>query len=233
MEFHQRLAFLRKAAGLTQEQLGARVGVTRQAVSKWESGQVSPDVATVARLCGALNVSADFLVLGKEPEEPGEEGAGPEACPCCGRPVYSGICSGCGYRPRPCPEDPGRYALITTQPPVERADYAQDLVQVCGLDSEDAGTRIETARQNHSPFLLRRGLEKPAVLFLAAHVRRVYGLRIVADQGEPEELLLKKPGALRLPATVTLTERIKREQQFPFLLILLTVVLGVWIASFF
>ena len=105
--------------------------------------------------------------------------------------------------------------------------------EFCGLDSEDAGTRIETARQNHSPFLLRRGLEKPAVLFLAAHVRRVYGLRIVADQGEPEELLLKKPGALRLPATVTLTERIKREQQFPFLLILLTVVLGVWIASFF
>ncbi len=38
MEFHERLAFLRKAAGLTQEQLGARVGVTRQAVSKWESG---------------------------------------------------------------------------------------------------------------------------------------------------------------------------------------------------
>ena len=75
MEFHQRLSFLRKAAGLTQEQLGARVGVTRQAVSKWESGQVSPDVATVARLCGALNVSADFLVLGKEPEEPGEDAA--------------------------------------------------------------------------------------------------------------------------------------------------------------
>ena len=81
MEFHERLAFLRKAAGLTQEQLGARVGVTRQAVSKWESGQVSPDVATVARLCGALNVSADFLVLGKEPEEPGEEGAGPGDLP--------------------------------------------------------------------------------------------------------------------------------------------------------
>ena len=69
MEFHERLSFLRKAAGLTQEQLGARVGVTRQAVSKWESGQVSPDAATVARLCGALNVSADFLVLGREPAD--------------------------------------------------------------------------------------------------------------------------------------------------------------------
>lgn len=232
MEFHERLAFLRKAAGLTQEQLGARVGVTRQAVSKWESGQVSPDVATVARLCGALNVSADFLVLGRGPVD-AEDTPDPETCPVCGRPVYSGICSGCGYRPRPCPDDPGHYALITTQPPVELAGYAQDLVQFCGMEREDADALIESARQDHRPMLLRRGLEKPAVLFLAAHVRRVYGLRIVADRGEPEETLLKKSSALRLPATVTLTERIKREQQFPFLLTLLTVVLGVWIASFF
>ena len=116
---------------------------------------------------------------------------------------------------------------------MELAGYAQDLVQFCGLEREDADARIESARQDHRPMLLQRGLEKPAVLFLAAHVRRVYGLRIVADQGEPEGALLKKPGALRLPATVTLTERIKREQQFPFLLILLHVVLGVWIASFF
>ena len=231
MEFHERLSFLRKAAGLTQEQLGARVGVTRQAVSKWESGQVSPDAATVARLCGALNVSADFLVLGREPVD-AEDGQEPETCPICGRPLYSGLCSGCGYRPRPCPEDPNRYALITTQPPVELAGYAQDLVQFCGLEQEDADARIESARQGHRPMLLQRGLEKPAVLFLAARVRRVYGLRIVADQGEPEEALLKKPGALRLPATITLTERIKREQSFPFWQVLLTVILGAWIASF-
>ena len=231
MEFHERLSFLRKAAGLTQEQLGARVGVTRQAVSKWESGQVSPDAATVARLCGALNVSADFLVLGREPVD-AEDGQEPETCPICGRPVYSGLCSGCGYRPRPCPEDPNRYALITTQPPVELAGYAQDLIQFCGLEREDADARIESARQDHRPMLLQRGLEKPAVLFLAAHVRRVYGLRIVADQGEPEETLLKKPGALHLPATIALTERIKREQSFPFWQVLLTVILGAWIASF-
>ena len=230
MEFHERLAFLRKAAGLTQEQLGARVGVTRQAVSKWESGQVSPDAATVARLCGALNVSADFLVLGKEPED-AEEGAEPAVCPICGRPVYSGVCSGCGYRPAPCPEDAGRYALITTQPPVERAGYAQDLIQFCGMDSEAADALIETARQNRSPMLLRRGLEKPAVLFLAAHIRRVYGLRIVEDRGESEEMLLIKPSAMHLPATIVLAERVKREQSFPFWLALLTVVLGVWIAS--
>ena len=38
LELNERIAERRKAAGLTQEQLGALVGVTRQAVSKWESG---------------------------------------------------------------------------------------------------------------------------------------------------------------------------------------------------
>ena len=36
MELHERIAFVRKAAGLTQEQLGEKLGVTRQAVSKRE-----------------------------------------------------------------------------------------------------------------------------------------------------------------------------------------------------
>ena len=49
MELHERIAAVRKAAGLTQEQLGELLGVTRQAVSKWESGQTVPDTVTVAR----------------------------------------------------------------------------------------------------------------------------------------------------------------------------------------
>ncbi len=38
MELNERIAVVRKAMGLTQEQLGELVGVSRQAVSKWESG---------------------------------------------------------------------------------------------------------------------------------------------------------------------------------------------------
>ena len=38
MEFSERLMILRKQAGLSQEQLGEKLGVSRQAVSKWESG---------------------------------------------------------------------------------------------------------------------------------------------------------------------------------------------------
>ena len=59
MELKDRIAAVRRAAGLTQEQLGELVGVTRQAVSKWEAGQTVPDALTVAKLCEALHVSAD------------------------------------------------------------------------------------------------------------------------------------------------------------------------------
>lgn len=76
MELKDRIAAVRKAAGLTQEQLGELVGVTRQAVSKWESGQTVPDAITVGRLCLALHVSADYVLLGREPEE---TDAGPAA----------------------------------------------------------------------------------------------------------------------------------------------------------
>ena len=47
MELNERIASVRKAAGLTQEQLGELVGVSRQAVSKWESGQAVPDALTI------------------------------------------------------------------------------------------------------------------------------------------------------------------------------------------
>ena len=87
MELHERIAFVRKAAGLTQEQLGEKLGVTRQAVSKWESNQATPDALTIARLCTELGVSADFVLLGKEPEVETVSAPAPTiTCPCCGKP---------------------------------------------------------------------------------------------------------------------------------------------------
>lgn len=52
----------RKICGLTQEQLAERVGVSRQTVAKWESGETVPDLANGLALSEALDTSLDALV---------------------------------------------------------------------------------------------------------------------------------------------------------------------------
>lgn len=52
----------RQNKGLTQEELAGRIGVTPQALSKWERGQSLPDVALLADLCQILGCSADLLL---------------------------------------------------------------------------------------------------------------------------------------------------------------------------
>ncbi|WP_232501797.1 helix-turn-helix domain-containing protein [Eggerthella sp. YY7918] len=52
----------RKVLGLTQEQLAERLGVSRQTVTKWETGETSPDLANAGALAEALDVSLDALV---------------------------------------------------------------------------------------------------------------------------------------------------------------------------
>ena len=61
MEFNEILIQTRKAQGLSQEQLAAQVGVSRQAVSKWETGDAQPDLAKLLALAAALNMSLDIL----------------------------------------------------------------------------------------------------------------------------------------------------------------------------
>ena len=60
----QRIAALRKRRGLSQEQLAEQVGVSRQAVSKWETGAASPEFDKLAALSACLGVSVDELVTG-------------------------------------------------------------------------------------------------------------------------------------------------------------------------
>lgn len=202
MEFHERLAFLRKAAGLTQEQLGARVGVTRQAVSKWESGQVSPDVATVARLCGALNVSADFLVLGREPVDT-EATPAPETCPVCGRPVEGSICPSCGFPLPTAPPRGPRYAVVAASRYYANAYAEKQLVRYCGMTEEQAQALLHKGSAP-SYTVLRRDLTDSAAQYLAAHLSRdlFLSMRIVEDCGEDEGTLLDKPSGMVLPPSV-------------------------------
>ena len=66
MEFQQRLYDLRKKAGLSQEGLADLLGVTRQAVQKWEAGTSRPDMDNLAALARYFNVTLDYLVTGQE-----------------------------------------------------------------------------------------------------------------------------------------------------------------------
>lgn len=61
-EFGKSILGLRQNANMTQEELALRMGVTPQAISKWERGQSLPDISLFAQLCKALNVSADTLL---------------------------------------------------------------------------------------------------------------------------------------------------------------------------
>ena len=69
MTFHQHLTRRRKALGLSQEELAAKIGVSRQAVSKWETGDVVPDLNRLLALAEALDTSLDAL-CGREAAEP-------------------------------------------------------------------------------------------------------------------------------------------------------------------
>jgi len=57
-----KIAELRKALHLTQQQLAESLSVTNKAVSKWETGSGLPDIAIVPSLAAALGVSVDEII---------------------------------------------------------------------------------------------------------------------------------------------------------------------------
>ena len=61
MDFNDRLMELRKQKGWSQEQLGERIGVTRQTVSKWETGDTTPEMAKLIELSRLFDISIDCL----------------------------------------------------------------------------------------------------------------------------------------------------------------------------
>ena len=63
MTFGEKLQALRKARGWSQEELAARISVSRQALSKWESGASVPDTENVVALSRLFGVTTDYLLL--------------------------------------------------------------------------------------------------------------------------------------------------------------------------
>ena len=70
MTLGKKLQLLRKARGMSQEQLAEELDVSRQAVSKWELDATLPDTANVVALSKIFGVTTDYLLV-EENEEPG------------------------------------------------------------------------------------------------------------------------------------------------------------------
>lgn len=66
MDFSEKLLTLRKANDMTQEQLAEKLDVSRQSVSKWESGQATPDLEKIVALSTVFNVTTDYLLKSSE-----------------------------------------------------------------------------------------------------------------------------------------------------------------------
>ena len=67
MNMADKIKCLRKNKGLSQEELADKVGVSRQAVSKWESEQSTPDIEKIIIMSELFEVTTDYILKGIEP----------------------------------------------------------------------------------------------------------------------------------------------------------------------
>ncbi len=68
MSMGQRISKLRKENNLSQEYVAERLGVSRQAVSKWETDTSAPDTYNLISLAELFNVSVEYIAIGKQSE---------------------------------------------------------------------------------------------------------------------------------------------------------------------
>lgn len=85
MSFKDNLVYLRTSNGLTQERLAVLVGVSRQAISKWESDHAYPEMDKLLTICQVFDCGLDDLVQGDlthpSPRESGENSTHPTSTP--------------------------------------------------------------------------------------------------------------------------------------------------------
>lgn len=79
MNLSEKILYCRKKAGLSQEALAEKLGVSRQAISKWETGESVPELSKLVLLARAFDVTTDWLLSESEPEP--ETAPEPEAPP--------------------------------------------------------------------------------------------------------------------------------------------------------
>lgn len=70
MNIADRIQYLRKTKGMSQEELADQIGVSRQAVSKWESEQSTPDLEKIIIMSNLFEVTTDYILKEIEPVSP-------------------------------------------------------------------------------------------------------------------------------------------------------------------
>lgn len=69
MNLASRIQELRNKKGYSQEELAEQLGVSRQAVSKWETGQSIPDLDKITAMSNLFEVTTDYMIKGTEPKQ--------------------------------------------------------------------------------------------------------------------------------------------------------------------
>ena len=81
MTFGQKLQTLRQRAGMSQDVLAERMGVSRQAVSRWERDETMPETDKVVALADVFGVTTDYLLRPQAEEQPSPEEQPPRSGP--------------------------------------------------------------------------------------------------------------------------------------------------------
>ena len=69
MTLEEQIKHYRKQAGLSQEKMAEKIGVSRQAITKWENGTGTPDIANLMAIADLFRISVDELLSNEKSEK--------------------------------------------------------------------------------------------------------------------------------------------------------------------
>ena len=93
MKLHEKVYYCRKKAGYSQEEMADKVGVSRQAVSKWETGEAVPELAKFSAIAKLFNVTTDWLLKDDDSEPEAPETERSESAPRVADEISDGVMS--------------------------------------------------------------------------------------------------------------------------------------------
>lgn len=143
LEIANKLVELRKSHGVSQEELASSLGISRQAISKWERGEASPDIDNIILLSRFYGVSIDELLCREQEFESAAEGAIPDPEPPRGEPEDEPEAAAASpLRVEPIPEDGARFASVKSVEVNARAD-----IDVFGVEGDEVSVRLEGSKK--------------------------------------------------------------------------------------